>query len=258
MRAVFAKKDKAPSAMAETLRRLAEQGVEELRGAAARCAGPMGEAAFDAIAAAAQERHGLGFVPGASRLGAADERLLLERAFSAEALGGFGGFGAFEPFHEPQAQRRTEPRRAAAAASPQRERRTGGGMPFAADFSGAAERQRAARQADADAAAQRRAGERTARQGGGRRTSGAGPFGGWMPDDAPPPPRQHGDRDPEVARAYAKIGLAFGTPIEAVKQRRRDLAMQLHGDRHGRAADRQLGEINAAVDVIEGWLAGGG
>jgi hypothetical protein len=225
---VFAKRKKPPNAMAEVLRRLAEQGIEDLRGAVGACAGPLGEAAIDVITQAAQERYGLGFIPGMSRLNAGDERLLLSQAFPD-----FIFWRSEHPSRQHAKAKNTK-------SSTQRGRRKGNGMPFAADFSGAAQGRTSSR-----------------REGPNQAAFKPDPFDG-VPGDEPSSTQQAPWRDPRVMQAYAKIGLAFGAPMDAVKQRRRDLAKQLHSDHHGHGDDRQLGEINAAVDVIEDWLSASG
>lgn len=214
--------------------------VAEVLGKFAReCAEtPLGQEALRAVGEAVQERGGLGFIPDQRRM-APPEHQRPQLSPSDFPIGIL--------FDLPP--RPTSPERTHYQPPPQQqERRRGPSMPFARDFSGGARSRPAAN------TSRRQTG---GSNGGARNGNGAGhaanPFAGDWSKQPPPPTQERPDQ--EVRAAYTKLGLAFGTKIEDVKKRRRNLAKKHHGD-VANGNDRKMAEINHAVDVIEAWMDG--
>jgi hypothetical protein len=82
-----------------------------------------------------------------------------------------------------------------------------------------------------------------------------GDAGGWRGASTFVPLRY----PPEVIKAYGRLGLDTGAPIDEVNRKRRDLVRRYHPDRFSDPekrvrAERLTAEINASHDVIERHL----
>jgi hypothetical protein len=116
---------------------------------------------------------------------------------------------------------------------------------FGAAWKGIAEEWRAAEEREA-------AEERTA----GEQSSSSRTYSSWRRASTTFPSRKY---PPHVLKAYNRLGLDTGAPLEEVNRKRRELVRRYHPDRFTdpekrTRAERLTAEINAAHDAIERHL----